>query len=212
MNYEVKSINIGKSKQIEEGLNSAINKFPITEKVYVSSTIIIGDEQADLKHHGGEDQVLCVYSYDHYEHWEQELNHKVDIPSFGENLTVKNISEDDVCIGDIFELGETRLQVSLPRQPCRVLAKKFNNDQFAKKVSDSGYTGFYFRVLKEGYIEPGQTLSLIQRHPKQVSISDVNKLHYSDQKNVDLLKRVVEVVELKASLREKFKKRLNEII
>ncbi|NBI27876.1 MOSC domain-containing protein [Chengkuizengella marina] len=212
MKYEVKSINIGKSKQIDDGLISAINKFPIAEKVYVSSTIINGDEQADLEHHGGKDQVLCLYCYDYYEHWEQQLNHKVEIPSFGENLTVKGISEDDICIGDIFELGETKLQVSLPRQPCRVLAKKFNNDKFAKMVSDSGYTGFYFRVLKEGYIKPGDTLKLIQRHPEQLSVSDVNKLHYTNQKNIDLLKRAIKVVELKTSLREKFQKRLEEIL
>ncbi|MDP5274117.1 MOSC domain-containing protein [Chengkuizengella axinellae] len=212
MNYEVFSINIGKSETIEEGLDSAIKKTPVTGKVYVSSTIIQGDEQADLKYHGGPDQVLCVYTYDHYKHWENELNRKVDIPSFGENLTVKGISEEEVCIGDIFELGETRLQVSLPRQPCRVLAKNMKHDKFAKMVSESGYTGFYFRVLKEGYIEPGQPLVLIERHPQEVSISDVNKLHYTNQKDVELLKKVIGVKELKASLRESFQKRYDEIL
>ena len=108
------------------------------------------DGVGDLKHHGGSDKAVCVYSLDHYAHWEDVLGIKLPAAAFGENLTVSNMHEDDICIGDIFHLGTALVQVSQPRQPCRTLAARYGRDDLVKLVADSGRTGFYFRILDLG--------------------------------------------------------------
>ncbi|MBJ8032143.1 MOSC domain-containing protein, partial [Bacillus cereus group sp. N21] len=85
-----------------------------------------GDGQADLVHHGGVDKAVCVYSGEHYSYWEETLNQDLEYGAFGENITVSGMREEDVCIGDTFELGEAIVQVTQPRQPCFKLAKKYN--------------------------------------------------------------------------------------
>ena len=45
--------------------------------------------------------------------------------TFGENFAVRNQTESDVCIGDIFQIGEVKVQVSQPRQPCWKPARRW---------------------------------------------------------------------------------------
>jgi len=78
---------------------------------------------------------------------------------FGENLSVTELPEDEVGIGDVFSVGETEVQVSQPRQPCHKLSKKIGDLSFFDHVIKSGWTGFYFRVLREGHIQTGFLLS-----------------------------------------------------
>ena len=79
------------------------------------------DGQADRKHHGGRDRTACLYPAEHYAWW--KATHGVDLPygAFAENLTVEGAREAEICIGDIFRVGDARLQVTLPRDPCRTL-------------------------------------------------------------------------------------------
>lgn len=155
--YEISSIYVGSPEVCEfEGkkVETAIFKRPAGSPVFLSRTNFDGDKQADLVHHGGADKAVCVYPADHYPYWENALGEKLPQAAFGENLSVKGLTEQDVCIGDIFKLGEALVQVSQPRQPCFKLAKKLNVKDMVLKVRDTGYSGFYFRVLEEGIVVP----------------------------------------------------------
>jgi MOSC domain-containing protein YiiM len=162
------------------------------------------DGVGDLKHHGGDDKAVCVYSFDNYPYWEDTLGIKLPVAAFGENLTVSDLKEDDICIGDVFELGTALLQVSQPRQPCRTLAARYGRDDLVKLVADSGRTGFYFRVLKEGIVEKGTELILKERDPRSISVSFANHTYHHDRKNREAIEKVLAVSALSASWQKSF--------
>ncbi|MED2584945.1 MOSC domain-containing protein, partial [Bacillus thuringiensis] len=174
-------------------IHTGINKKQVKEPVYLSFVKFNGDGQADLVHHGGVDKAVCVYTGDHYPYWEKELNQDLVYGAFGENITVSGMREEDVCIGDTFELGEAIVQVTQPRQPCFKLAKKYNIPKLPLYFQETGYTGFYFRVLKEGWVSSVDTLKSLQSDPKGVSIAFANRIMHKEKQNIEGVKRILEV-------------------
>lgn len=143
---------------------SGIVKEPVDGPLWLSTTQLEGDGQADLVHHGGPDMALLAYGAEHYPLWRAELG-LPDLPSgaFGENLTVSGLAEATVCIGDLYRLGEALLQVSQPRSPCWKLARRWRMPDLAARVQKTGRTGWYLRVLQEGHVAPRQELVLLER-------------------------------------------------
>jgi MOSC domain-containing protein YiiM len=212
--YKIISLNVGLPGTIlYEGteVQSAITKQPVSGFVYLSKSNFDGDKQADLVNHGGLDKAVCAYSYTHYSYWEKELGQKLALPSFGENLTIDGLKEDQVHIGDIFQLGEATLQVTQPRQPCYKLASKLSHPDMVLKVRNTSYSGYYFRVLNEGNVSPNDDLILKNSDPHKISISFVNNILYHDTKYVDGIKKVIEVEGLAEGLRERLNNRLLEL-
>ncbi|MGV2527838.1 UNVERIFIED_CONTAM: MOSC domain-containing protein, partial [Bacillus thuringiensis] len=150
-----------------------------------------------------------VYTGDHYPYWEQELNQDLVYGAFGENITVSGMREEDVCIGDTFELGQAIGQVTQPRQPCFKLAKKYNIPKLPLYFQETGYTGFYFRVLKEGWVSSVDTLKRLQSDPKGVSVAFANRIMHKEKQNIEGIKRILEVNALSSSWRKSFEKRIS---
>ncbi|MEH7786378.1 MOSC domain-containing protein, partial [Bacillus thuringiensis] len=190
-------------------VHTGINKKQVKEPVYLSFVKFNGDGQADLVHHGGVDKAVCVYTGDHYPYWEKELNQDLVYGAFGENITVSGMSEEDVCIGDTFELGQAIVQVTQPRQPCFKLAKKYNIPKLPLYFQETGYTGFYFRVLKEGWVSSVDTLKRLQSDPKGVSVAFANRIMHKEKQNIEGIKRILEVNALSNSWRKSFEKRIS---
>ncbi|MED2597691.1 MOSC domain-containing protein, partial [Bacillus thuringiensis] len=210
--YRLLSLNIGLPKEVIYGgkvIHTGINKKQVKEPVYLSFVKFNGDGQADLVHHGGVDKAVCVYTGDHYPYWEKELNQDLVYGAFGENITVSGMREEDVCIGDTFELGEAIVQVTQPRQPCFKLAKKYNIPKLPLYFQETGYTGFYFRVLKEGWVSSVDTLKSLQSDPKGVSIAFANRIMHKEKQNIEGVKRILEVNALSSSWRKSFEKRIS---
>lgn len=136
-------------------------KAPIQTEVWLGHTNLAGDGQADLKNHGGVDKAVLAYSADHYDYWRSHLHRDLPPGAFGENFTVAGQTEAEVCIGDIYVIGEARVQVSQPRQPCWKLARRWQIDDLALQVKANGRTGWYFRVLQTGLIKPGLEMRLV---------------------------------------------------
>jgi len=210
--YRLLSLNIGLPKEVTYGgkvIHTGINKKQVKEPVYLSFVKFNGDGQADLVHHGGVDKAVCVYTGDHYPYWEQELNQDLVYGAFGENITVSGMREEDVCIGDTFELGQAIVQVTQPRQPCFKLAKKYNIPKLPLYFQETGYTGFYFRVLKEGWVSSVDTLKRLQSDPKGVSVAFANRIMHKEKQNIEGVKRILEVNALSNSWRKSFEKRIS---
>ncbi|MED3181331.1 MOSC domain-containing protein [Bacillus thuringiensis] len=210
--YRLLSLNIGLPKEVTYGgkvIHTGINKKQVKEPVYLSFVKFNGDGQADLVHHGGVDKAVCVYTDDHYPYWEKELNQDLVYGAFGENITVSGMREEDVCIGDTFELGEAIVQVTQPRQPCFKLAKKYNIPKLPLYFQETGYTGFYFRVLKEGWVSAVDTLKRLQSDPKGVSVAFANRIMHKEKQNIEGIKRILEVNALSSSWRKSFEKRIS---
>lgn len=207
----IQSINVGKPAQVSFGgkeISTGIHKTGVREPLYLSRLNLDGDRQADLVHHGGVDKAVCVYPYEHYAYWETELNRSLTFGAFGENLTTEGMLEKDVCIGDIYRLGEAVVQVSQPRQPCFKLGVKYGVPELPLKVQQTGYTGYYFRVLTEGIVSPADSLLLKERHPAEVTISFANSIMYHEKGNIDGIQRILDVEALSDSWRQTLTKRL----
>jgi len=203
----IQSLNTGlPQKEIFHGreIITGICKQPVAGPLRLGRLGFERDGVGDLLHHGGVDKAVCVYSLEHYPYWEDVLGTKLPAAAFGENLTVSDLKEDDICIGDVFELGTALLQVSQPRQPCRTLAARYGRDDLVKLVADSGRTGFYFRVLKEGVVEKGAMLILKEKDPRKITISFANHIYHKDRKNCEGIEKVLAVPALSASWQKSF--------
>lgn len=208
---EIISINVGKPIQVQfnnKEISTGIFKRPSDEPLFLSWLNFEGDGQADLVHHGGKEKAVCVYPYEHYPYWERELDRALEYSAFGENLTTRGLLETEVCIGDIFQLGEAVVQVSQPRQPCFKLSVKYGAPDMPLKVQDTGYTGFYFRVLQEGLVSRSDGLHIINRHPKAITVSYANQIIHHEKDNLEGIAKILEVDGLSDNWRKTFTKRL----
>ncbi len=178
-------------------------KQPVTELLWLGATNLEGDGQADLVHHGGTHKAVCVYSGEHYPYWRETLK-LPEMPwgSFGENFTVAELTESDVCIGDVWQIGSATVQVSQPRQPCWKLARRWNIKDLALQVQETGYTGWYFRVLVEGSVQCGMTMSLIERRCPEWTVAAANDVMHHDKKNLDAAARLAALPLLSPSWKE----------
>lgn len=207
--FLINTIYIGKPKLIPteaKAIETSINKEPVEGKVYVTKHNLRGDAQADLVHHGGVDKAICVYPKVHYAYWEERLNMMLPYSSFGENLLVSGLREDNVYIGDIFELGEAIVQVSQPRMPCFKVGVKLKVKEMPQWMMDTGFTGFYLRVLQEGNIRANDAFKRVQRGT--VSVSYINSIYYHDKENIEALKQLSGIPELADSWKKMINKRI----
>lgn len=150
-------------------------KEPVVGSVWVGRHNLDGDGQADLKNHGGPDKAVNVYPIEHYSYWKESLCLPDLSPgAFGENFTVGGILEADICIGDIIEIGGVLVQVSQPRQPCWKLARRWRVKDLAFRVQQTGRTGWYFRVLREGTVQAGSQPNLIERPCPEWTVAAAN--------------------------------------
>ncbi|WP_432363418.1 MOSC domain-containing protein [Sporosarcina sp. UB5] len=208
---EIRSLNVGKPQDLQFGkkeVTTGIHKNPVSEPIFLSTLNFDGDGQGDLVNHGGVDKAVCVYPYEHYPYWEKELGKPLGPSAFGENLTLQGLTEDDVCIGDSFQIGEAVVQVSQPRQPCFKLSLIHDRKDMPVIVQNRGYTGYYFRVLKEGIVSPSDELVHISRPSLAIPVSEANRLMHHDKDDVDGIQTLLQVNELSDSWRKTFEKRL----
>ena len=172
----VTSTTLENSKRKE--LVSGIKKYPVS-KAYLTKTGFIDDFQADLAHHGGENKALFLFSQLTFQKINSHFNNIFDVTNmayFGENLILSDICEKDICIGDVLKIGETKVQITQPRQPCWKLSANTNQKEMTKFIFDSGFTGFYAKVLKEGEISQNDEVILEKRINPNLTIEKLNQL------------------------------------
>lgn len=177
----------------------------------ISFTGVQGDGQGDLVHHGGPDKAVCVYFEQRYPYWREQYEETFDYGAFGENLTLSNWKEEDLCIGDIIQAGDVVFQVSQPRQPCYKLGLRHTLPELPAHVQREGYTGLYFRVLKEGSIQAGVELEVIHKHPARKSILEANRVMFWDKEDKQAIRELIEVEELSTSWKQQLGARLNRL-
>ncbi|MWV46527.1 MOSC domain-containing protein [Paenibacillus sp. HJL G12] len=210
------SVNVGKPITVDyqgKPLVTGIHKQPVEGPVFVGCTQMDGDGQADLKNHGGPDKAICVYPFEHYAYWEQQFGKKLDYAAFGENLTVMGFLENEVNIGDVYEIGEVVVQVSQPRFPCFKISSKHGIKEFPARVLDTGYSGFYLRVLQVGSLTGTSQVIKRESHPMQVSVASVLRQMALGRSQADPieLRRMLELDALASSVKDNFQAWLNEV-
>ncbi|HSH85531.1 MAG TPA: MOSC domain-containing protein [Guyparkeria sp.] len=194
------------------GVASGICKKPLDGTVKVTREGLCGDEQGDKKHHGGPEKAVHHYPYDHYPFWRQHLPElQQDLfreGGFGENVSTVGLTEFNVCVGDIYRVGDTLLQVSQARQPCWRLNERFGEAAMAQRVQDTALTGWYYRVLEEGCMEAGDRMKLVERPAEDWSLQRVLRILYQDTLNRGELAQLAQLSVLTESWRELARRRL----
>lgn len=179
------SIQVGKPAEhgadsiSQKSWESGIFKDTVNGRVFLDTLNFVGDGQQDLKNHGGPFRAVLAYGAARYPVWWDELGRDAETfayGSFGENLTVSELTEDTVCIGDIYAVGEARIQVAQPRSPCWKLARRNNLKDLAARVEEKGWGGWYHRVLQTGHVEAGDNYELVERLYPDFNIKRLNDL------------------------------------
>jgi MOSC domain-containing protein YiiM len=206
------SVNVGLPREIEwkgKLVRTSIFKTPVQGRLRVGKLNLDGDQQSDLSVHGGIDKAVYAYPSEHYPFWRQELP-GMDLAwaVFGENFTTEGLLEETVYIGDRFRVGSAEFVVTQPRMPCFKLGIRFNRPDIVKRFLQSGRTGFYFAVLREGEVTAGDAIELLNRDEHGVTVANIVNLYRRDATNLDLLRRVTELPSLPKSWRDYFRTRL----
>lgn len=146
---------------------SAIWKEPVAGPVWVGALGLRGDAVGNPRVHGGPDQAVLMYAVSHYSVWSAEWGREIGPGAFGENLSVDGLTEETACLGDVYDIGDARLEVTKPREPCATLARRHQMRNMIAIVQGNGRGGWYLRVLREGEVAAGQEMRLVHRpHPE----------------------------------------------
>ncbi|AUY31741.1 MOSC domain-containing protein [Pseudomonas soli] len=194
------------------GSLSAIDKQPRQGPLQVTLLGIVGDEQGDLRVHGGVEKAIHHYPRDHYPDWVAELGEHPLLTrpgAFGENFSSSGWRETDVCLGDRIRVGTVLLEVSQGRMPCWKLNDRFDVAQMALRVQQSGRTGWYYRVLEEGEVQAGDALQLVERPYGQWSVARLSAVLFDKQLEPGLLRECLELP-LVPNWRRTLEKRLEQ--
>jgi MOSC domain-containing protein YiiM len=201
----------------DDGSNrtSAIAKTPVDGRVWLGETGLEGDQQAELKVHGGPEKALHHYPFDHYAAWRSEwqagatgLARLGQPGAFGENISTSGLTEAGVCVGDVYRIGSAIVQVSQPRQPCWKLNLRFARADMSRLVQNSRRTGWYYRVLEAGEIGAGDRIERLARPHAQWSIERLLRVLYVERDDRQALEGMAQLDTLSPSWRKTATKRL----
>lgn len=174
---KIVSTNIGERKEViykKLKVTTGIFKFPVDKPVFLDIEEVKGDAICDRENHGGIDQAIYGYSLKHYEYWKPLYPKLVwCLGMFGENLTIDDIDERNVHVGDTFKVGESILEATLQRSPCYKLGIRFNNMKIVKQFWNTTFCGVYFKVLQTGFVKTGDIFEQIRSCPENPTIADL---------------------------------------
>jgi len=189
---------------------TGIFKQEIIMPAWIGKEGLSGDAQADRRVHGGPDKALHQYPLAHYDRLAAAFPEAKDLlvpGSIGENLSVPGWDETNICIGDKFLLGDAVIEVSQPRNPCWKIDHRYGVAGMAKLIDDEGITGWYFRVIEEGSIEPNCPFELMERKAPEVSISTLLSLWHVHRPDPMALEALAATPGLSENWRKKLKER-----
>jgi MOSC domain-containing protein YiiM len=173
---EVVSVNVGRPRTVEwhgRAVPTGIWKSPVDGRVPVRGVNLAGDEQADLRVHGGADKAVYAYALEDYEWWSSQLGGRVEPGTFGENLTVVGVDLAAAVIGTRWRVGTTVLQVSQPRLPCFKLGIRMGDAAFVERFEEARRFGAYLRIEEEGDVGAGDAVTLEPSRTAGITVGEL---------------------------------------
>ncbi len=196
----------------QSGRPTGMYKRPVTEVTELGYTGFAGDRQADLRVHGGPEKAVHLYPARHYRKLAERFPEAASglvAGALGENLSTADLDEGDVRIGDIWQLGEARLQVCQPRNPCWKIDERFSCDGMAAFIDAARLTGWYWRVLRPGRVSPGDTLDLLVPAPEAPTLQEAMVLWREHRPSLGELERLAQTPGIASRWRDKITQRLS---
>jgi MOSC domain-containing protein YiiM len=199
----IHSIFVGRPKRIEDELGtweSSIFRQAAFGPVELDSRGIVGDQVADTVHHGRPSQAVCVHPIEHYAYWNEqfglrEADQRLGPGSVGENWTIDGGNESTVCVGDIYSIGSSEVQVSGPRGPCWKQERKLKLPGFLKRTIESLRTGFYVQVAQCGTVRARDGWNLKSRPNPWLTVQAVNVCYYQ-RPEPEMVERILQTPEV----------------
>lgn len=166
---------IGEPREVDwqgEKITTGIFKLPVDVPVFLDKENVKGDAVCNREFHGGVDQAVYGYSLKHYEYWKKRFpNLEWNFGMFGENLTIDDLEETKIHVGDTYKIGEVIIEVTKPREPCHKLAMKFNSRKILRQFLRASKSGIYFKVVQTGFVQVGDELKKIKSCPENLTIA-----------------------------------------
>jgi MOSC domain-containing protein YiiM len=210
METTILSISTGEAKKYiknETEFQSTYAKDNFYDFVSIDKSGIKNDSLYDKKHHGGTDKALHIGSMKHFESFKNIYNTDLDKLAFGCNILIKHYDESDICIGDIYSIGEVKVEVSQPRQPCWKIGALFGKEA-SRYVSKNHATGWYVRVLQEGILYKKDTMKL-EKRVSDITIKELSVyLETPPKEDKDLIEKILNIDSLAQSYKDDFTKSL----
>lgn len=203
------TVSIGRPQLVQyrgETYSTAINRQPTDRPIAAGIEGLADDRVSNRNVHGGPDKAICCYPHEHYAFLAERLGRSVDIPACGENFTTAGLLETNVRVGDTFRVGSSVVQVTQPRQPCAKLARKHDEPRLIGWMNDTGFCGFYLRVIEPGTITRGDAINCVERAEGSLTIAELIALRVAPKSNPALWRRVAALPALSASWREFFER------
>lgn len=167
---------------------TGIYKKPIEAGIVLASKDVVDDAVMDRKYHGGVFKACYLYGQNNYAQFKLAFPKSPWQPAmFGENITLSELDETQLMIGDVYQLGAAKIQITEPRMPCSKLAHKFENKEVLKAFTQSANCGVYVKVLEEGRVKPKDTMVLVKKNNSEISIADVYAVMGNQTKNKALI-------------------------
>lgn len=214
MNGTIQALFVGKARPLPRAghadVLSGIVKLPQHGRVWLSADGVHGDEQGDRTYHGGPEKALHQYASEHYGYWRTLYP---DSPiamvagAFGENISTIGMTEQDVCIGDVYRVGSALVQVSQGRQPCWKLNRLLRREGVALAMQSAGATGWYYRVLQQGWIGLGDGLALVERPQPAWPMARLTSALFSTALQLDEWRQASAIEQLSPNWRTTFLRR-----
>jgi ferredoxin-NADP reductase/MOSC domain-containing protein YiiM len=206
------SVSVGLPRDIPwkgRTVHTGIWKTPLSGRCRVGRLNLDGDGQGDLAGHGGEHRAVFVYQIESYRYWQEQLKRTdlVRLPlggQFGENFTVEGLPDDAVCIGDRYRIGSALFEVTQPRVTCYRVGIRMNETRMPALLTSSGRPGFYFRVLQEGEVGPGDEIVKVGDAQERMTVAEINALLYLPDHAPDRLQRALQIEALSPGWRASF--------
>ena len=175
---------------------SAIRKKVLSDlenpaQVEITALGVRGDEQADLSVHGGIEKAIYVYPAEHYTFWNELLTRETKKPvnlqhgAIGENFTIEGLLESEVYVGDRLQIGALEFAVVKLREPCFKFNAAVGYKGASKAMLQSGFSGWYLRVIKTGMLTAGAEITLIPG-ARETSIAQQNQKLLNNRNQKDL--------------------------
>jgi len=176
------SVNVGMPQDVAwngRTVHTAVWKQPVDGPRLVRRLNIDGDGQGDLAGHGGEHRAVFVYQIESYRYWREELGRDdFGYGQFGENFTVAGLADDQVCIGDRYQIGEAVFEVTQPRVTCYRVGIRMADPRMPAMLVSHRRPGFYFRVVQEGTVRAGDEIVKIATGPEAMTVAEIDALLY----------------------------------
>jgi MOSC domain-containing protein YiiM len=202
------SVNVGMPQNVAwqgRTVCTSVSKHPAHGPRMARQLNIDGDGQGDLAGHGGEHRAVFVYQIDSYHYWQGQLGRDdFTYGQFGENFTVDGLSDQEVCIGDRYRIGQALFEVTQPRVTCYRVGIRMKEPRMAALLVAHGRPGFYFRVVEEGEVEAGDDIVQVAAGHEHMSVLEINALLYMPGHPRSQLERALRIPALSGGWRDSF--------